>query len=288
MSENQTLSTATKLNLLRQEYKKLQKQFQEFQEENPKKEQEIQELEKLNKGLKNQFQEKENKIVEIQNQIIEISKIKKQSKQNLQSITKELQNLKDAHQKLNLESQSKQEDIKKFNTLQQEREDFHKNLNNLNEEMEKIRDEIFPLDQKVTDLKIENAKSKSNEKELSEKIKQEQETRSEMMKEEDKNIRKYFGFPETEYYVNSYFCWKGIVNGTLYITTNYICFYPRIFSKPIVFPIQDLIEIEKQKNISMIDNSLQFTRKSNKEVYVFASFVGSKRDHCISDILELA
>ncbi|KAJ5068324.1 disks large [Anaeramoeba ignava] len=288
MTNLNSLDKKTKLNLLRSEYKKLAKIFKEYQEKQKTDLQTIQSIKEENQHLSNLIEEK-TEFISKQKNILSEKKLKLEKiQQKTEETKKELEEFSEKHDKLKKELENFNIKTQNLKILEQDRDSLKEQQEEMMKELETKEAEKLRLMEEIEKIQKELDDSNLKIADIDKKIKTTVELRTEAQKKEDKKVRDIFKLPSTEFFYNSYFCWKALSNGTLYLTTSYIGFKPRLLKKPFAFPIRDIVQIEKKKNVTNIDNSIEITRKSKKETIFFASFLVGKRDRCVTDIISQA
>lgn len=92
-----------------------------------------------------------------------------------------------------------------------------------------------------------------------------------------KTLHKRFHLPESENLLGEFACALGkgvLMQGKLYMTNNYLCFFSGLFGRPlrVVIPFKDILSIRK-RNVAMIfPTAIQVVLKDGKK-YFFASFL---------------
>mmetsp|Transcript_9655 Transcript_9655/g.14465 ORF Transcript_9655/g.14465 Transcript_9655/m.14465 type:complete len:865 (+) Transcript_9655:22-2616(+) len=100
-------------------------------------------------------------------------------------------------------------------------------------------------------------------------------------------FRKLFSLPRSEKLMSYYSCAyhkKILLQGRLYLSKNFLCFYSNVFGYEtrVVIPMADIIGVRKRKTMAVIPNAILV--ETSTTTYFFTSFI--MRDHAFENISE--
>jgi len=105
--------------------------------------------------------------------------------------------------------------------------------------------------------------------------------------EKNKVFRKLFALPKSErldYYYTCAYLKKILLQGRLYLSKNFLCFYSNVFGyeTKVVIAMADVLEVSKRNTAIVIPNAIEVDTLHS--TYFFASFIS--RDHAFNNIKE--
>lgn len=108
------------------------------------------------------------------------------------------------------------------------------------------------------------------------------------MKQKTEELRRGFPFlPQSEVVIQDYFCSWSLIQGRMYLTQNYLCFYANIIGQnvsktnlfteihfflfipnyfKISIPYMEIDKLAKSRNALMIDNAISIDKKTGENV----------------------